>query len=96
MLSILESIFMVSKFWEVFPIDILGMPPHWDIDFCIDLESDTRPISIPLCSMALTELKEVKAQIQEIIDKEFIQPSVSSRMPLFYLLRRRMVVWEFV
>ena len=53
------------------------MPPDRDIDFCIDLESDTRPISIPPYRMAPAELRELKAQLQELLSKGFIRPSVS-------------------
>ncbi|WMV38202.1 hypothetical protein MTR67_031587, partial [Solanum verrucosum] len=45
--------------------------------FCIDLEPGTRPIPIPHYHMAPVELRELKAQIQELLDKGFIRPSVS-------------------
>ncbi|XP_069144506.1 uncharacterized protein [Solanum lycopersicum] len=59
------------------PGDLPGMPPFRDIDFCIDLEPATRPISIPPNRMAPAELRELKAQLQEILGKCFIRPSVS-------------------
>ncbi|KAH0633571.1 hypothetical protein KY284_036357 [Solanum tuberosum] len=65
------------SFKEVFPMDLPGMPPYRDINFCIDLETDTRLISIPPYRMALEELREVKAEIQELLDKGFICASVS-------------------
>ncbi|WMV57246.1 hypothetical protein MTR67_050631, partial [Solanum verrucosum] len=73
----IESIHVMSEFREVFPNDLSGMPPDRDIDFCIDLELGTRPISIPLYRMAPAELREVKAQIQELLDKGFIRSSAS-------------------
>ncbi|WMV07946.1 hypothetical protein MTR67_001331 [Solanum verrucosum] len=74
----IESIPVVSEFREVFPIDLPGMPPDRDIDFCsIDLEPSTHPISIPSYRMAPVELRELKAQIQELLDKRFIRPSAS-------------------
>ncbi|WMV42147.1 hypothetical protein MTR67_035532, partial [Solanum verrucosum] len=71
----IKSIFVVSKFKEVFPIDLPGMSPDRDIDFCIDLEPGTRRIFIPLYHMALVELREPKTQTQELLDKGFIRPS---------------------
>ncbi|WMV23717.1 hypothetical protein MTR67_017102 [Solanum verrucosum] len=71
------SIPVVLEFIEVFPNDLLGMPPNRYIDFCIDLEPGTRPISIPPYRMAPAELRELKAQIQELLDKGFILPSAS-------------------
>ncbi|WMV46168.1 hypothetical protein MTR67_039553 [Solanum verrucosum] len=65
----IESIHVVSKFREVFPIDLRSMPPDRDINFCIELETNPNPISIPPYRMALAELRELKAQIQELIDK---------------------------
>ncbi|WMV32409.1 hypothetical protein MTR67_025794 [Solanum verrucosum] len=57
---------------------IIGVPPDRDIDFSIDLESDeTKPISIPPCHMVLAELKELKNQLNDLLRKGFIHPSVS-------------------
>ncbi|WMV29096.1 hypothetical protein MTR67_022481 [Solanum verrucosum] len=53
------------------------MPPNRDIDFYIDLEPGTHPIFIPLYRMAPMELRELKAQIQELLHKGFIRPSAS-------------------
>ena len=44
----IESVSVVREFLDVFPANLPGMPPDRDIDFCIDLEPGTRPISIPL------------------------------------------------
>ncbi|KAH0773664.1 hypothetical protein KY290_010801 [Solanum tuberosum] len=73
----IEFIPVVSEFRKVFPNDLHGMPPDRDIDFCIDLEPGTHPISIPPYCMAPTKLREFKAQIQELLDKGFIHPSAS-------------------
>ncbi|WMV29774.1 hypothetical protein MTR67_023159 [Solanum verrucosum] len=53
------------------------MPPYRDIDLCIDLQSGTRPISITSYCMAPVELRELKSQIQEFLDKGFIHPGAS-------------------
>ena len=58
----IESILKVREFLDVFPADLPGMPSDKDIDFLIDLESGTRPISIPPYRMAPAELRELKAQ----------------------------------
>ncbi|WMV30007.1 hypothetical protein MTR67_023392 [Solanum verrucosum] len=63
------SIPVVSEFSEVFPNDLPGMPPDRDILFCIYLEPGSYPISIPPYQMAPAELRELKAQIQELLDK---------------------------
>ncbi|KAH0636396.1 hypothetical protein KY289_036311 [Solanum tuberosum] len=71
------SLPVVSEFIEVFPNDLPGMTPDRDRDFCIDLEPGTHPISIPPYRMAPAELRELKAQIQELLNKGFIHPSAS-------------------
>ncbi|XP_049391518.1 uncharacterized protein LOC125855910 [Solanum stenotomum] len=54
---------------EMFPTGFPGMPSNRDIDFCIDLEPGTYSISIPPYRMAPTGLREIKAQIEELLDK---------------------------
>ena len=68
---------MVCWFPDVFPEKLSGLPPSRKIEFSIDLVSDTRPISRAPYRMAPPELKELKAQLQELLDKGFIKPNVS-------------------
>lgn len=82
----------MTEFREVFPTDFLCMPSDRDIDFWFVLELDTRPISIHLYHMALAELRELKDQIQDFLDKGFIQPSSSRGGPNCCLLRKK---WEY-
>ena len=51
--------------------------PNGDIDFAIDFEPGTKPISIPLYRIAPAEFKELKDQLQDLLSKGFIRPSVS-------------------
>ena len=74
---LIESVSLVREFLDVFPANLLGMPPDRDIDFCIDLEPGNRPISIPPYRMAPAELRELKALLQELLSKGFIRPSAS-------------------
>ncbi|KAL0537310.1 hypothetical protein IC582_026287 [Cucumis melo] len=48
-----------------------------EVDFAIELEPETAPISKAPHRMAPAELKELKVQLQELLDKGFIRPSVS-------------------
>ncbi|KAH0658050.1 hypothetical protein KY289_026798 [Solanum tuberosum] len=73
----LESVLVVNEFPEVFPDDIPGVPPEREIDFGIDLLPDTQPIYIPLYRMAPAELKELKEQLKDLLDKGFIRRSIS-------------------
>ena len=47
------------------------------MEFTIDLIPGTEPIYIPPYRMAPTELKELKTQLEELLSKGFIRPSIS-------------------
>ena len=68
----LEDIPIVKEFLDVFPDDISGLPPDREIEFVIELILGTEPISIPPYRMAPAELKELKAQLEELLSKGFI------------------------
>ena len=85
----LADIFMVCRFPYVFSEELPGLPPTREIEFSIDLFSDTRPISRGPYRMAPTKLKELKAQLQELLDKEFIRPNVSLwGAPMLYVKKK--------
>ena len=43
---------VACEFPNVFPDELPGLPPHREIEFYIDVVSDTAPISIPPYRMA--------------------------------------------
>ncbi|XP_070024624.1 uncharacterized protein [Nicotiana sylvestris] len=73
----IDSAPVVWEFADVFPYDLPGMPPDRDIDFCIDLAPITQPISIPPYCMAPKDLKDLKEQLEELLAKSFVRPTVS-------------------
>ena len=73
----LEDIPIIKEFPDVFPDDISGLPPDKEVEFTIDLIPDTEPISIPPYRMAPAELRELKAQLEDLLSKGFIRPSIS-------------------
>ena len=72
----ISQILTVRDFEDVFQ-NISGLPPPWEIDFCIELAPGTAPISKAPYRMALTEMLELKKQVQELEDLGFIRPSTS-------------------
>ncbi|KAL0551582.1 hypothetical protein IC582_010671 [Cucumis melo] len=68
---------VVSDYPDVFSEELPGLPPHREIEFAIELEPGTIPISRAPYRMAPAELKELKVQLQKLLDKGFIRPSVS-------------------
>jgi hypothetical protein len=73
----LKDIPIVSEYPDVFPDDLTGMPPDRDIEFIIELQPSTAPISKRSYRMAPNELAELKIQLQDLLDKGFIRPSAS-------------------
>ncbi|WVZ48586.1 hypothetical protein U9M48_000007 [Paspalum notatum var. saurae] len=73
----IKKIPVVCDFPDVFPEELPGLPPDRDVEFRIDLIPGTAPVSKRPYRMAPDELKELKIQLQEQLDKGFIRPSSS-------------------
>ena len=56
----LASIPVVCEFLDVFPEDLPGLPPDREVEFVIELEPGTAPISRRPYHMAPKELAEMK------------------------------------
>ena len=82
---------VVCEYSDVFPEDLVSLPPHREIEFSIDLVLGTAPISMAPYRFAPAELVELKIQLQELLDKGFICPSVSPWEHRPSLLKRKMV-----
>ena len=57
----LDDIPIVRDYIDVFPKELLGLPPKREVEFTIELLSGTTPILKAPYQMALLELKELKA-----------------------------------
>jgi hypothetical protein len=68
---------VVNEFPNVFPKELLGMPPNRDIEFVMELKPGTAPIHKTPYRMATPELAELKEHIKELLKKGFIHPSSS-------------------
>jgi hypothetical protein len=73
----LEDIHVIWEFLDVFPDDLPRMPPERAIEFKIELQSGTTPIAKALYTMSPVELKELKIQLQGLLNKCYICPSIS-------------------
>jgi hypothetical protein len=63
---------MVWEFPDVFPHDLSGIPPKRAIEFKIELQPGTAPISKASYKMSWEELAELKIQLKDLLDKCFI------------------------
>lgn len=69
---------MVCDFPEVFIYDISELPPECEVEFAIDLVSGTSLMSMASYRIFVSELRELKKQLEDLIEKKFVRPSVSS------------------
>jgi hypothetical protein len=75
--SPVERIPVVCEYPNVFLDELSGIPRDRDIEFAIELQPGTAPISKRPYRMPPAELVELKKQLQELLDKGFIRPSTS-------------------
>ena len=68
---------ILQEYIDVFPSEISGMPLKHDIDFCIDLVPGAEPISRAPYRMTTQELSELRLQLEDLLAKGCIRPSVS-------------------
>ena len=67
----------MRKFPNVFLEELSGIPLEREVDLSIEILPGTSPISRAPYRMAPIELKKLKIQLQELLDKGLIRPSVS-------------------
>ncbi|KAA3488172.1 reverse transcriptase [Gossypium australe] len=87
--SKLDQVPIVKEFTNVFAEELLGLLLEHEVEFAIDLTLGTVPISISLYRMAPAELKELKEQLQELLDRGFIRPSVSHWGALVLFVKKK-------
>lgn len=68
---------VVCNFPDVFPDDISDLPPEHEIEFSFDVVPGTNPVSMAPYRMSSSELGELKKQLEEFPEKNFVRPSVS-------------------
>ncbi|KAI3732760.1 hypothetical protein L1987_63968 [Smallanthus sonchifolius] len=73
----LDDVPVVREYPEVFPEELPGIPPDREIEFRIDLVPDAQPVAKAPYRLAPVEMKELMAQLDELLEKGFIQPSIS-------------------
>jgi hypothetical protein len=72
-----SDIRIVSKYPDIFPKELPGMPSDHEIEFVIELVLGTAPIFKRPDRMIANQLAELKEQLQELLDMGYIRPSAS-------------------
>jgi hypothetical protein len=68
---------VACEFPDVFSEDLSGIPLDRDVEFTIELQPGTAPISRRPYKMTPKELAELNIQLNELLDKGYIHPSSS-------------------
>lgn len=68
----LENKLGAEDYSDVFPEELPRLPLDREIEFVINLLLDIALISKTSCRMAPARLKELKVQLQDLVDKVFI------------------------
>ena len=68
---------IISEFLDLLLEKLPGLPLDREVEFYIDVIFGTQLISFLPYRMALTKLKELKSQLQDLLNKGFIRLSTS-------------------
>ncbi|XP_058784203.1 uncharacterized protein LOC131658973 [Vicia villosa] len=85
----IDELKVVREFPNVIPDDILGIPPKREVEFAIDLVPGTIPVYMVPYRMPASDLSELKKQLEELLEKKFIRPSVSPRGAPVLLVKKK-------
>nr|XP_027186585.1 uncharacterized protein LOC101494362 [Cicer arietinum] len=86
---VIRDVPIVCEFPEVFPKDVNNLQPEHEIEFSIDLVPGIGPISMAPYRMSPLELSELKKQLEELLAKQFIRPSVSPWGAFVLLVKKK-------
>ena len=90
----MKALLVVSDFPDVFPNELLGLPPQREIEFTIDLYPGTEPISITPYRMEPLELKELRKQLDQLLNIGFIRLSTSPwGAPVLFVKKHDETLW---
>ena len=79
----------MKYFSDVFPKELPGIPPEREVDLSIEILLGIAPTYRAPYRMAPTEFKELKIQLQELLDEGFIRPSVSPWGALVLFVKKK-------
>jgi hypothetical protein len=78
----LKDIHVIREFPDVSPDDLPVMPLERAIEFKIELQPGTAPIAKAPYKMSPVEMKELKTQLQGLLDKGYIRTSTPLSYPV--------------
>ena len=85
----LEDFHVLRELRDVFPDEILGLPPKRDIDFMIELMPKAALVSKTPYRMSTPEMLELNMQLQKLLEKKYIRLSVSPWGAPFLFVKKK-------
>ena len=73
----LEGFHMLQEFGNVLPDEIPRLPPKSDINFTFEIIPRAIPVSQTSRGMNKLEMLELNMQLQDLLEKKYLRPSVS-------------------
>ena len=90
----IEGFHVLEEFKDVFLEEIQGLLPKRYLDFSIELTPSLVSASKAPYRMSAPKLVELKLQLQEFIEKGYIQPSVSPwGAPIMFVKKKDGMMW---
>nr|KYP38934.1 Transposon Ty3-G Gag-Pol polyprotein [Cajanus cajan] len=86
---VLADIDVVREYTDVFPDEVPGLPLVTEMEFSIDLVPGAGPMLVAPYRMALAELVELKGQLEDLLEKQLVRPSVSPWSAPVLLVRKK-------
>uniref|UniRef100_A0A0G4HQY8 Reverse transcriptase domain-containing protein n=1 Tax=Chromera velia CCMP2878 TaxID=1169474 RepID=A0A0G4HQY8_9ALVE len=80
---------VVGEYRDIFCDEIPKLPPRWSVKFAIDLEPEHPPPTRPPYRLSFGELDEMRRQLDDLLAKGSIRPSVSPfAAPAFFVVKK--------
>lgn len=88
---------VVCDYANMFPASLPGLSPQHKIEFVIEQVLGAEPVSKAPYRMTLAELKELKVQLQELLELGFIRPTHSPwGIPILFVKKKEGSLCMFI
>uniref|UniRef100_A0A0G4HXF4 Uncharacterized protein n=1 Tax=Chromera velia CCMP2878 TaxID=1169474 RepID=A0A0G4HXF4_9ALVE len=85
---------VVGEYRDIFCDEISKLPPRRSVEFAIDLEPGHPPPTRPPYRLSFGELDKMRRQLDDLLAKGFIRPSVSPfAAPAFFVAKKDGSLW---
>ena len=91
-----EDIPILKEYSDVFPKEIMGMPPKRELDITIELVPGAVPSSKSPYQMNILELNELNSNLNNLLIRIILDPVCLQGEHMLFLLRRRIELYDYV